>query len=50
MYKNTIIKTPIETFVYGLTTTNQDTSIYKKSLEQHEAYIDVLQTCGVDQI
>jgi dimethylargininase len=48
MYKSTIIKTPIETFVYGLTTTNQDTSIYKKSLEQHEAYIDVLQTCGVE--
>jgi dimethylargininase len=48
MYKNTIIKTPIETFVFGLTTTNQDTSIYEKSLEQHSAYLDVLQKCGVE--
>lgn len=48
MFKNTIVKTPGESYINGLTTSNLGIPIYAKVLQQHEAYIEALKTCGVE--
>ncbi|WHY67543.1 arginine deiminase family protein [Neobacillus sp. SuZ13] len=48
MFKNTIVKTPGESYIHGLTTSDLGNPILEKALEQHKAYIDALKTCGVE--
>ncbi|MFL6561506.1 MAG: arginine deiminase-related protein, partial [Bacillus sp. (in: firmicutes)] len=48
MFKTTIVKTPGESFIHGLTTSDLGSPILEKALEQHKAYIDALKTCGVE--
>ena len=47
MFKNTIVKTPGESYINGLTTSDLGAPIYEKALEQHEAYIEALKKCNV---
>lgn len=48
MFKNTIVKTPGESYINGLTTSNLGVPYYDKALQQHQAYIEALKTCGVE--
>lgn len=48
MFKNTIVKTPGDTYINGLTTSDLGTPNYEKALEQHEAYIEALKKCNVE--
>ncbi|MFJ7727447.1 dimethylarginine dimethylaminohydrolase family protein [Neobacillus sp. NPDC097160] len=48
MFKNTIVKTPGESYINGLTTSDLGSPILEKALEQHEAYIEALKICGVE--
>ena len=50
MFKNAIVRTPGENFSEGLTTAGQGTlgkPIYSKVLEQHAAYCEALEACGL---
>ncbi len=46
-FKNVIVKTPGESYVSGLTTSDLGTPSYEKLLVQHTAYIEALIKCGV---
>jgi dimethylargininase len=48
MFKQTIVKTPGENYLNGLTTSNLGTPILEKALQQHVAYIEALKSCGVE--
>ncbi|MGG3467602.1 arginine deiminase family protein [Neobacillus pocheonensis] len=48
MFKNTIVKTPGESYINGLTTSDLGTPILEKALEQHAAYIEALKKCGTE--
>lgn len=48
MFKNTIVKTPGESYINGLTTSDLGTPNYEKALEQHAAYIEALKKCNVE--
>lgn len=48
MFKNTIVKQPGESYINGLTTSDLGSPILEKALEQHEAYIEALKTCGTE--
>lgn len=48
MFKNTIVKTPGESYINGLTTSDLGTPILEKALEQHQAYIEALKKCGTE--
>lgn len=48
MFKNTIVKTPGESYINGLTTADLGTPILEKALEQHNAYIEALKKCGTE--
>ncbi|WP_066391331.1 dimethylarginine dimethylaminohydrolase family protein [Neobacillus mesonae] len=48
MFQNTIVKRPGATYVNGLTTSDLGTPILEKTLEQHDAYIEALKTCGTE--
>ena len=48
MFKNVIVKTPGESYVNGLTTSNLGKPDYEKLLEQHKAYVEALKKCGVE--
>lgn len=48
MFKNTIVKTPGESYINGLTTSDLGTPIFEKALEQHKAYIEALKKCGTE--
>lgn len=48
MFKNTIVKTPGESYINGLTTSDLGTPILEKALEQHNAYIEALKKCGTE--
>ncbi|MFM1651645.1 dimethylarginine dimethylaminohydrolase family protein [Brevibacillus sp. B_LB10_24] len=50
MFTKTIVKTPGESYIHGLTTANLGTPIYEKALQQHQAYREALKTCGVEVI
>ncbi|OZI12094.1 N(G),N(G)-dimethylarginine dimethylaminohydrolase [Bacillaceae bacterium SAS-127] len=47
MFKHVIVKTPGKSYVNGLTTSDLGTPNYEQLLEQHQAYVDALKTCGV---
>nr|WP_263323603.1 arginine deiminase family protein [Neobacillus sp. Marseille-Q6967] len=48
MFKNTIVKTPGESYVNGLTTSDLGQPILEKALEQHQAYVEALKKCGTE--
>lgn len=48
MFKNTIVKTPGESYINGLTTSDLGKPNFEKALKQHQAYIDALKKCGVE--
>lgn len=48
MFKNVIVKTPGESYVNGLTTSDLGKPDYEKLLEQHKAYVEALKKCGVE--
>jgi len=50
MFKKTIVKTPGESFLNGLTTANLGRPILEEARKQHEAYIEALKTCGVEVV
>ncbi|WP_019243540.1 MULTISPECIES: dimethylarginine dimethylaminohydrolase family protein [Bacillus] len=47
MFKNVIVKSPGESYVKGLTTSNLGKPDYGKLLVQHQAYVEALKKCGV---
>jgi dimethylargininase len=48
MFKHTIVKTPGESYINGLTTSDLGRPILEKALQQHADYIEALKTCGVE--
>jgi dimethylargininase len=48
MFNHIITRTPCRALVDGLSSANLGKPIYEVALEQHQAYIRALQTCGVD--
>jgi dimethylargininase len=48
MFKNTIVKTPGESYIHGLTTSDLGKPDYEKALQQHDAYIEALKKCAVE--
>lgn len=48
MYKHVIVKTPGRSYVNGLTTSDLGTPDYDIALEQHAAYVEALEKCGVE--
>lgn len=48
MFKNTIAKTPGESYINGLTTSDLGKPDFEKALQQHQAYIEALKKCGVE--
>ena len=48
MFKHIIARTPCRALVDGLSASDLGKPIYEKAMEQHNAYIRALQTCGVD--
>ena len=48
MFKHIIARTPCRGLVNGISSSNLGKPDYAKALEQHNAYIRALQTCGVD--
>ncbi|WP_203247469.1 dimethylarginine dimethylaminohydrolase family protein [Sporosarcina beigongshangi] len=47
LFKNVIVKTPGESYLNGLTTSDLGTPVFDKLLEQHTNYIEALKKCGV---
>ncbi len=47
MFTNVIVKTPGESYLNGLTTSDLGKPVYELLLEQHEAYVEALKKCGV---
>jgi len=48
MFKHVITRTPSRSLVDGLSSSGLGKPVYELALEQHQAYIRALQTCGVD--
>lgn len=48
MFKNFIVRKPSKTIVDGLTTSDLGIPDYQGALKQHQQYIDVCKSCGVD--
>jgi dimethylargininase len=48
MFKQTIVRTPAECYINGLTTSSLGKPEFSKVLEQHEAYVEGLKKCGVE--
>lgn len=48
MFTRALVRTPARSLVDGLTTANLGKPKHHKALEQHTAYIDALQACGVE--
>lgn len=48
MFTNVIVKTPGNSYVNGLTTSDLGEPIYDVLLEQHKAYVEALKQCGVN--
>lgn len=47
MFKHAITRTPCKQLVNGLTTATLGKPVYKKALEQHNAYMRALKHCGI---
>jgi dimethylargininase len=50
MYSKAIVRRPGRNFTEGITTSNLGKPDYKKALEQHSAYCNALEKCGVELI
>jgi dimethylargininase len=50
MYSKAIVRRPGSNFANGITTSNLGKPDYEKALEQHAAYCDALEKCGVELI
>ena len=50
MHSKAIVRRPGRNFANGITTTNLGKPVYEKALEQHAAYCDALERCGVELI
>ncbi|NRD80079.1 N(G),N(G)-dimethylarginine dimethylaminohydrolase [Bacillus sp. BRMEA1] len=48
MFKNVIVRTPGKSYINGLTTSDLGAPDLEKAMEQHQAYIEALKTCGVE--
>lgn len=48
MFKKAIVKTPAKSIVHGLSTAGLGAPNYKQALSQHGAYINALQSCGLE--
>jgi dimethylargininase len=48
MFKKTIVKTPGESYIHGLTTSDLGRPNYEQALQQHQAYIEALKKCAVE--
>lgn len=48
MFKRVITRTPCRALIDGLSSSDLGKPIFEKALEQHQAYIRALQTCGMD--
>ncbi len=48
MYKRAIVRTPGESMIQGLSTSDLGIPDYKKALIQHENYIEALKECGLE--
>lgn len=49
MFQHVIVKTPCAAMIHGITDHPElGIPIYEKALEQHRAYIETLENCGVD--
>ena len=49
-YEKAIVKTPCRSIIHGLTTSDLGPPVYEKALDQHAAYIEALQSCGLEVI
>jgi dimethylargininase len=49
-FKKAIVKTPCRNLINGLTTSDLGPPVYEKALDQHAAYIEALQSCGIEVI
>ena len=49
-YEKAIVKTPCGNLFQGLTTSDLGPPVYEKALDQHAAYIEALQSCGLEVI
>lgn len=47
LFFNAIVRTPCRAMIYGLTSVNLGRPDYHKALDQHAAYIDALERCGL---
>jgi len=47
-FKEAIVKTPCRNLIHGLTTSDLGPPVYEKALEQHAAYVEALQSCGLE--
>lgn len=47
MFENVIVKTPGNSYLNGLTTSDLGEPVYEVLLEQHQAYVEALEKCGV---
>ncbi len=47
-FSNAIVRTPCRNMIHGLTGANLGTPHYDKALNQHQAYIKTLETCGLE--
>jgi dimethylargininase len=47
-YKNAIVRKPCPKMVNGITAANLGKPDYKKALEQHNKYVDILNECGLN--
>ena len=50
MFLHAIVRKPCRNFVRGITSANLGPPDYEKALRQHNAYIDVLRSCGLDVV
>ncbi|MCP4676416.1 MAG: N(G),N(G)-dimethylarginine dimethylaminohydrolase [Deltaproteobacteria bacterium] len=48
MFRNAIVRTPCPAMINGLSFADLGKPDYLRALEQHEAYIEALKTCGVE--
>ena len=48
MFSKAIVRTPAPTMVNGITTANLGVPDYHKAIQQHHAYIDALNSCGLE--
>lgn len=48
MFSKAIVKTPCRALINGITTANLGAPDYHKALDQHSAYVDALEMCGLE--